>query len=160
MKRFIKNIFKFIFLTTYILLVVRYIPLPVLNDYWFQAYTDVAKRMESPDYSKTAVLIRRNAFIDLNFIVKVKEEGVFKVLHVSRDFIPDFSVDFNEKLVWSDDSTMLVMTANDIDGNEYIWAYDFADGKEYLDKNIIMGLLKSKELSEEEKKRRKNFFTD
>ena len=105
-------------------------------------YTDVAKRIKSPDYSKMAILIRRNAF-DLNFEVKIKENLKTRTLHWTRDFYPELTADFNEKIIWSDDSNLLVLTIEDVfdDHEKYMWAYDFANNKEYFDKEKITEML-------------------
>jgi hypothetical protein len=93
-----KKIRKIFFVTTYILLLLFFLYQvlfkPVLD---LLVSTDVAKRIESPDHTKTALLIRRYAF-DLNFIVKVKEDSKTKTLFHSKDFIPDPSVDWKEQL--------------------------------------------------------------
>ena len=86
--------------------------------------------------------------IDLNFIVNIKE-GSFskKTLHVSRDFLPDRSADYKEELIWSDDSSFLIMSVDDPFDNspeKYMWAYDFKDNKEYTDETTIMGILNSR----------------
>ena len=106
---------------------------------------DVAKRIESPDRSKTALLIRRSAF-DLNFYIEIKDGFFSKDLHKSKDFLPDSRVDWNEELIWSYDSSFLVISVdNKFDEEEkYIWAYDFNENKEYTDVAEIMELLNSR----------------
>jgi len=106
---------------------------------------DVAKRIVSPDRTKTALLIRRNAF-DLNFAVKIKKGLFTKTLHWTRDFIPDRTADWNEQIIWSDDSDFIIMTVDDVRNNneKYMWAYSFSNGKEYYDKDIIMNILSSR----------------
>ena len=124
-------------------------------------YTDVAKRIESPDGTKTALLIRNNAW-DLNFAVKIKEGLKTRTFHWTGDFVPDIAADWNEKIVWSDDSSFIVLTVDepshrgyyiDVFGNKtghyeqnekYIWAYDFKNGKEYYDKETILNILSSR----------------
>ena len=107
--------------------------------------TDVAKRIKSPDFNKTALLIRRNAF-DLNFVVKIKEKLGTRTLHWTRDFIPDLTADWNEQIVWSDDSSLIVLTVDDVrnDYEKYMWAYDFKNNKEYIDKEKIIEILNSR----------------
>ena len=113
---------------------------------YFQTHIDVAKRIESPDRTKTALLIRRPSWIDLNFLIEIKD-GIFsKDLHKSKDFSPDSRVDWNEELIWSYDSSFLVMSVdNEFDEEEkYMWAYDFKDNKEYTDEAKIMEILNSR----------------
>ena len=107
--------------------------------------TDVAKRIESPDGTKTALLIRRNGW-DLNFAVKIKENLRTKTLHWSRDFVPDLKADWNEQIVWSDDSSFIVLTVDDVQNSneKYMWAYDFRSRKEYYDKDEIISILSSR----------------
>jgi hypothetical protein len=126
-------------------------------------YTDVAKRIESPDWTKQALLIRYRNGWDLNFAVKIKEGLKTRTLHWTRDFDPDQGVDWNEKIIWSDDSSFLVLTVEKpfhkryftygyglgggwhYDPNEeYVWAYDFKNNKEYYDKDAILSILSSR----------------
>ncbi|MHC5180947.1 MAG: hypothetical protein ACYSOW_03620, partial [Planctomycetota bacterium] len=91
-------------------------------------------------------LIRRPSWIDLNFLIEIKD-GIFsKDLHKSKDFSPDSRVDWNEELIWSYDSSFLVMSVdNEFDEEEkYMWAYDFKDNKEYTDEAKIMEILNSR----------------
>jgi len=107
--------------------------------------TDVAKRIKSPDYSKTALLIRRNAS-DLNFGVKIKQKLRTRTLHWTPDFVPDLTADWNEQIVWSDDSSLIILTVDDVDNNneKNMWAYDFKTNKEYYDKDKITDILSSR----------------
>jgi len=123
---------------------------PVLNEYMpfvGPVRTDVAKRIESPDSSKTAILIRRQAF-DLNFYVDIKKGLRTRKLHRSRDFYPNSQLDFNEKIVWSNDSNLLVLMIDDVSGNneKYMWAYDFRDKKEYYDNDKITEMMLEKKI--------------
>ncbi len=168
MRKFGKKISKILFTTTYIFLLAFFLWKsllgPLIDEFipMGPIYTDVAKRIESPDGTRTALLIRRNGW-DLNFAVKIKENLTTKTLHWTRDFAPNLEADWNEKLVWSDDSSFLVLTVEepphkrydtDVFGNilgyyyeqndKYIWSYDFRDGKEYNDMNSIMSILNSR----------------
>ena len=116
---------------------------------WFlsgSVQSDVVKRIQSPDRTKMALLVRRHALVDLNFLVQLEEDSSIKTLHFSKDFAADFSADWKEKLVWSNDSTFLVMMVDDINQNnqKYMWAYDFKDDKEYTDETEIMKILDSR----------------
>ena len=140
---------KVFFWITYILLIIKVILIPVIKEYGYgplgPIHTDVAKRISSPDYTKTALLIRRFAF-DLNFAVKIKKGPLTKTLHWTRDFYPDDWVNWNEELVWSYDSSFLVMSVdNPFDDEEkYMWAYDFKDDNEYADETLILEILNSR----------------
>jgi hypothetical protein len=107
--------------------------------------TDVAKRIKSPDGTKTALLIRSSAGY-LTFEVKIKEGPKTKTLHTSRNFEPDLKADWNEKIIWSDDSNFIVLTVDDVQNNneKYMWAYDFKDGIEYKDKDAIFSIMKAR----------------
>jgi hypothetical protein len=122
-------------------------------------YSDVAKRVYSPDLTKKAILIRRISGWDLNFILKIKEDFKTKTLFWTSDFEPDQKVDLNERIVWSDDSSFIVLTVDRPveewsrraidDPNQYgkvYYAYDFKDGKKYKpdDKNTIISIMNSR----------------
>jgi hypothetical protein len=136
-----------IFWATYVLLICKVFLLPLIQDFppLGPIYSDVAKRISSPDYTKTALLIRRDAW-DLNYVVKIKEGILTKTLHWTQDFYPDARVNWDEELIWSYDSSFLVMSVdNPFDDEEkYMWAYDFNDGKEYTDETKIMEILNSR----------------
>ncbi len=95
-----------------------------------------------------ALLVRRHALVDLNFLVKLEEDNSTETLHFSKDFGADFFADWNEKLIWSNDSSFLMMMVDDINQNnqKYMWAYDFKDNKEYTDEDetVIMEILKTR----------------
>ena len=84
--------------------------------YWplIQITSDVSKRLEAPDHSKTALPIRRKAFLDLNFIVKVISKSKAATLYTSPDYIPDPTVDYNERIEWSKDSSLIVFNTDSI----------------------------------------------
>ena len=109
-------------------------------------HSDVAKRIESPDRTKSALLIRRHSWIDLNFYVEIKDGFFSKELHKSTDFSPDLKIDWNEQLMWSYDSSFLIMSVdNPYDGEEkYMWAYDFKEEKEYTEEALILEVLNSR----------------
>ena len=69
-----------------------------------------------------------------------------KTLHWTRDFLPDISVNWDEELIWSYDSSFLVMSVdNPFDDEEkYMWAYDFKDNKEYADETLITEILNTR----------------
>lgn len=127
-------------------LVACMIILGIVSHFLFIESIDVAKRIQSPDQTKTALLIRRYAFIDLNFVVKIKSGFFAKTLHLSKDFDHDHSRDWNEKIIWSDDSTFLVMMVDDplADNKIYMWAYDFKNNREYLNSDSIINILSSR----------------
>jgi len=57
---------------------------------------DVSKRIESPDHSKTALLIRRKGF-DLNFVLKIADGNRSKTIYTSPDYNADPTMDWNEQ---------------------------------------------------------------
>ena len=167
MSRLGKKASKVIFVTTYLFLLFFFLwqvlLRPSIDEFipLGRMYTDVAKRIESPDGTREALLIRRNAW-DLNFAVKIKEGSKTRTLHWTRDFEPNMKADWNERLVWSDDSNFIVLTVEgpphkryyiDAFGNEteyyehndkYTWAYDFNDDKAYHDADTISSMLNSR----------------
>jgi len=99
--------------------------------------TDISKRVVSPDRTKTAILIRKHGF-DLNFIVQVKSGSKKKKLFFSHDYYPDMTINWNENIEWSDDSSLLVLTIHEPDANEpFMWAYDFKEKKELSNIQVI-----------------------
>ena len=144
MKNSIKNFGKIIFWITYILLICKVLLFPLINEFppLGPIYKDVAKRISSPDYTKMALLIRYEG-LDLIYIVKIKEGIVTKTLHSMEDYHPDNRVNWKEELKWSYDSSFLIMIVdNPHDNNEqYMWAYDFKDNKEYTDATLIRSSL-------------------
>ena len=108
----------------------------ILPENIFGIISDVSRRLASPDRSKIALLIRRQAF-DLNFKVKVNK----KVLFYSGDYVPDLTVNWNENIEWSADSSLLVLSIHDPDANEpFKWAYDFKQQKDISDTKMIDAL--------------------
>ena len=107
-------------------------------DRWWHRNEETAIRRQSPDRTKTAVLIRHRGF-DLNFIVKVETEAGKKTLYVSGDYDPDPQIDWREELQWSSDSKLLVFSLSDIyrKGQKQYWAYDFMAGKSLFDEDTI-----------------------
>ena len=117
---------------------------------FFGTRLDVSKRLMSPDYTKTATLIRQHAF-DLNFIVYVKSGGKKKKLFFSYDYPPDPTVNWNENIEWSADSSLLVLTINEPDANEpFMWAYDFKEKKELSNNQVIKSLWKDRNKGQED----------
>jgi hypothetical protein len=144
MEKIVKKIGKALFITTYLLLLLFFIWQILLRPL-YPVSTDVAQRLKSPDGTKTAILIRRNAS-HLRLAVKVKEGSKTKTLHWSRNFEPDLKSDWNEKNIWSDDSSFLALTVDDVQNNneKYMWAYDFIDRREYNDKDTIIKIMNSR----------------
>ncbi len=106
--------------------------------------TDVSRRLMSPDRTKTAMLIRRHAF-DLNFKVDVKSGGKKKNLFYSHDYFPNLTINWNENIAWSADSSLLVLTIHEPDANEpFTWAYDFNEKKELSNIQVIKSLWKER----------------
>src|SRR3972149_6807483 len=151
MWRLVKKTGKVFFIATYIFLLPLFLwqvlLRPLIDEFipLGPIYTDVSKRIKSPDGTKTAVLIRRNAW-DLNFAVKIKEGLKTKTLHWTHDFVPNLAADWNEQIIWSDDSNLIILKVDEqlhkrpeskglLDDNpwyywqpspeKYIWAYDF-----------------------------------
>jgi hypothetical protein len=166
-----RKIRKAVFVVTYVFLLFYFLWDSFLsslaNEYQPMGpiYTDVAKRILSPVGGKEALLIRRNAF-DLNYAVKIKQGIKTRTLFWTRDFVPDMAVDWNEKIIWSDDSSFIVLTLDkpaydryirygvtDTQGHitrepniKFMCAYDFKDGKKYNfnEKDKIISIMNSR----------------
>jgi len=99
--------------------------------------SDISKRVMSPDRTKTAILIRKHGF-DLNFKVEVKSGRKKKKLFYSHDYYPDLTINWNENIEWSADSSLLVLTIHEPDANEpFMWAYDFKEKEELSNIQVI-----------------------
>jgi hypothetical protein len=107
--------------------------------------SDVSKRLESPDHTKTALLVRRKAF-DLNFLVKIKSGWRTSTLYDSPDYNTDPTVDWNERIKWSSDSSMLVFSTDEIPPyfKSRTWAYDFRNNVAVTEPERIFSLLKER----------------
>ncbi len=71
---------------------------------------DVSKRLEPPDHTKTGILIKRKGY-DLNFLIQVKSGWKTSTLFFSPDYNTDPTIDWNEHIQWSKDSSLLVFTS-------------------------------------------------
>jgi hypothetical protein len=67
------------------------------------------------------------------------------MLFFSHDYNPDLTVNWNENIEWSADSSLLVLTIYEPDANEpFIWAYDFKEKKELSNSQTIKSLWKER----------------
>ena len=120
------------------------------SNFWGKIKLDVSRRLMSPDRTKTAILIRRHAF-DLNFKVDVKSGSKKKNLFYSHDYFPDLTINWNENIEWSADSSLLVLTIHEPDANEpFTWAYDFKEKKELSNIQVIKSLWKERNKDQED----------
>jgi hypothetical protein len=113
--------------------------------------SDVSQRLMPPDRSKVAYLIRRYAF-DLNFGVVVRECSDLAInehynptsdetLFWSGDYEPDLTINWNERLKWSTDSSLLILTIDTPEAETlFVWAYDFNTKREIKDIKEIESL--------------------
>ena len=125
---------------------------------------DVVRRITSPDWSKTAILVRSYAsLMDLNFalyitddefadVTRSNEDASFitdgdlpdralwiqRALWISPDYEPTTHRNWGEDVVWSKDGTVVAVT---IEG-QYVFAYDFQTEQRYEDPAQIRSLLK------------------
>jgi hypothetical protein len=104
--------------------------------------SDVSKRLEAPDGKKTALLIRRKTF-DLNFLLKVKSGGKVATLYESPDYNTAPSIDWNERIRWSDDSSLLVFSTDAVPPyfGPRMWAFDFRNNVAVRESKTILELL-------------------
>jgi hypothetical protein len=127
---------------------------------------DVARRVTSPNGTKTAILARSyDSLMDLNFALYVandefadvsgsSEDASFitkseatnspdsvlwiqRALWISPDYEPTTQRNWHEDVVWSEDGTVVAVT---IEG-QFVFAYDFQTGQQYEDSVQIRGLL-------------------
>ena len=107
--------------------------------------SDVSRRLEAPDHTKTALLIKRKAF-DLNFVVKVEDGLRTSTLYFSPDYNTDPTIDWNERIQWSHDSSLLVFSTDAIPPYfpAKIWAFDFGNSVAVTDREKIMSMLRER----------------
>ncbi len=104
---------------------------------------DIAKRLESPDGKKLALLERRHSFVDLNFAIIIYDGHKAKEIYVSSDLDTNLSINWNENIKWSEDSSFLVLSLNKY-GESRIWGYDFKTENWVLEAKKINQILKSR----------------
>jgi len=146
-KRTFKVIFIIFGVTTWFMLLYLVVQLfwIAYGSFSTSAY-DVSRRLTSPNYENTALLVRDYAF-DLNFRLFIVEHGddpapnslIDDALWSSRDYNLDSSINWHEDLEWSKDSSVIAVI---IEG-KYVFAYDFDVKKEYKDNGEIRQLLES-----------------
>jgi hypothetical protein len=127
---------KTVFATIYVFLLFFFLWRILIGPSFLPTSTDVAKRIKSPDGTKTALLIRRHA---QRVHFAVQKEGLINRTLFSCggfDFDPNVNTDYNEKIIWSDDSTFIALLVDDVGGSRYdnkiravMWGYDFKNGK-------------------------------
>ncbi len=115
---------------------------------------DVVKRLSSPNRKWAAFLISDNHKSERNISVGVLPyEFIHRTLK-SSDYVnnerrhlfhgafdPDVTVNLHENIEWSEDSSLLILTVDvDYKPEPYKWAYDFNNGKEVTDPNLIESL--------------------
>ncbi|MCP4543582.1 MAG: hypothetical protein GY832_41240 [Chloroflexi bacterium] len=124
---------------------------------------DVVRRVTSPDWSKTAILVRSYAsLMDLNFalyitddefadVTRSNEDASFvtdsdlpdsalwiqRALWISLDYEPTTHKNWREDVVWSEDGTVITVTIEE----QYVFAYDFQTKRRYEDPAQIRSLL-------------------
>lgn len=125
---------------------------------------DVVRRVTSPDWTKTAILVRSYAsMIDLNFVLyitdnkfadvtKYNEDGSFlkgsdltdgplwiqRALWISIDYEPTTDKNWHEDVIWSEDGTIVAVIIEE----QYVFAYDFQSRQKFENSEQIQSLLK------------------
>lgn len=84
--------------------------------------TWIVKRLDSPDGRRSALLTRRQ-YLRQNFVVLVKDGGLWHTAYYSPPLTNDFRVDLEERLVWSEDSRRLCLFLR----NRAVWGLDFVE---------------------------------
>lgn len=82
----------------------------------------------SPESAHTATLVRIDS-IDTNFDVKVDGERVYR----SPDFVPDYTVDFHERLVWDKKGQIVVFEV----AGRRLFGYDVNNKRNLSDKELL-----------------------
>jgi len=114
---------------------------------------DVVKRLSSPNRKWAAFLISNNqgsernidvAVLPYEFIhrtLKYSDYGNNESTHLFHGpfFTADVTVNLHENIEWSEDSSLLILTA-DYKPKPFKWAYDFNTRKEVTDPNLIESL--------------------
>ena len=127
---------------------------------------DVARRVTSPDWSRTAILVRSyDSLLDLNFalyitddefadVTRRDEDATFvttrevtdltdsplwiqRALWISPDYEPTTQRNWYEDVVWREDGEVVAVT---IEG-QFVFAYNFETGQQYEDSTQIQALL-------------------
>jgi hypothetical protein len=127
---------------------------------------DIARRVTSPNESKTAILVRSYAsFLDLNFalyitddqfaditdseedasfisdseLASLTEQAIWirRALWISQDYEPTTRKNWREDVVWSEEGTVVAVTIEE----RYVFAYDILSGQHYEDPEKIRNLL-------------------
>ena len=131
---------KMVFATLYVFLLLFFLWKVLFGPLFTPVSTDVAKRIKSPDGTKTALLIRTNA---RRVHFAVQQEGLINRTLFSCggfDFDPNVNTDYNERIIWSDDSTFIALLVDDVGWRPYVnhpvmWGYDFKNGKMCFNNN-------------------------
>ncbi|MHC4535794.1 MAG: hypothetical protein ACYS6K_17730 [Planctomycetota bacterium] len=115
---------------------------------------DVVKRLASPNRKLAAFLISDNHGSERNIHVAVLPyEFIHRTCKFS-DFVnnkrrhlfhgafdPNVTVNLHENIEWSEDSSLIVLTADvEYKAEPFKWAYDFNTSKEVTDPNLIESL--------------------
>ena len=102
----------------------------------------IVKKLKSPDCSRTALLVNTLG-LDRNFIVRVEYDGKSEPLFRSRDYNPDQCINWHEDIIWSADSSFLVLALDDVSTKEntYKWGFDFKNNSTWSDQNQIISIL-------------------
>lgn len=79
------------------------------------------QRLDSPDGSRTARLLRTRYVNRESLVVKARDRWGLRTLFYSPPLTNDFRVDLGERLSWSDDSRRLFLK---MEGRP-VWGYDF-----------------------------------
>jgi hypothetical protein len=81
----------------------------------------VVQIIKSPKEKHEAQLIRRYAFLDLNFVIEL--DG--KRIYTSPDFRPNYTIPFRETLLWDESGHYLVFEVN----WQRLWGYNVFNRK-------------------------------
>jgi hypothetical protein len=89
----------------------------------------IVQILQSSDEQLTAKLIRRHAFLDLNFIIELNDKEIF----TSPDFKPTNKIPFRETITWDNSGKNLIFEV----AGERLFGYNLASNRALLDNQLL-----------------------
>jgi hypothetical protein len=89
----------------------------------------VVQILESPDGQLKAQLIRKYDFLDLNFIIELNGDKIYR----SEDFRPNYTIPFRETILWDKTGKNLIF---EIDGYR-LFGYSVTEKRRLSEKELL-----------------------
>ena len=89
----------------------------------------VVQILESPDGQLKAQLIRRYDFLDLNFIIELNGDKIYR----SEDFRPNYTIPFRETILWDKNGKNLIF---EIDGHR-LFGYNVTEKRRLSNRELL-----------------------